>query len=235
MRFKEVAATSLTPSEPNARDILHRLERAALENSLAWPHPAPPNPRSVGPYAAGDRCAIQRFQKGEQLTLDPQLCWQIEVGCVKSMTWDEAGDVVCLGLWGEGDVVGAPLTQLAPYQLECLSAVQARSVLVSGNYSQQNYLQQLISHHSRQIESLLNIVHCRRISDRLMKALTWLVQKFGKRTSDGWLLDFWLTHQTLAEMTGTTRVTVTRLLHELEREGQIIRQSRHRILLCRLG
>jgi CRP-like cAMP-binding protein len=235
MLFKEVVATSLEPSEPNLRDIGHQLERAALENSLAWPHPAPPNPpaidtHSVGNQSASDWCAFRHFQKGEQLTLDPQLFWQIEAGCVKSMTWDEAGDVVCLGLWGEGDVVGAPLTQLAPYQLECLSEVKARSVLVSGNY-----LQQLIAHHSRQIESLLNIVHCRRISDRLIKALTWLVQKFGKRTREGWLLDFWLTHQTLAEMTGTTRVTVTRLLHELEQEGRIIRQSRHRILLCRLG
>jgi CRP-like cAMP-binding protein len=169
----------------------------------------------------------RKFQKGDQLPLDRALFWQIATGCVKATTWDEAGEVVCLGLWGEGDIVGAPLTQLMPYQLECLSVVEVRSLAVSGLY-----LQQLISQHSRQVEALLNIVHCRRMRDRLLKALTWLMQKFGKRTSDGWLLDFWLTHQTLAEMTGTTRVTITRLLSELEEQGEIMRISRHRILLA---
>jgi CRP-like cAMP-binding protein len=169
---------------------------------------------------------LRRFQKGEQLNLEQELFWQIEQGWVKTTTWDEFGDVVCLGIWGEGDIVGAPLTQLQPYQLECLSEVKARSLTVSGNY-----LQQLISSHSRQTEALLSIVHCRRMSDRLLKALDWLVQKFGKRTTEGWLLDFWLTHQTLAEMIGTTRVTITRLLSELEQQGRITRQSRHRILL----
>jgi CRP-like cAMP-binding protein len=169
----------------------------------------------------------RKFQKGDQLPLDRALFWQISAGCVKATTWDEAGEVVCLGLWGEGDIVGAPLTQLMPYQLECLSVVEVRSLAVSGLY-----LQQLISQHSRQVEALLNIVHCRRMRDRLLKALTWLMQKFGKRTSDGWLLDFWLTHQTLAEMTGTTRVTITRLLSELEQQGEIMRISRHRILVA---
>jgi CRP-like cAMP-binding protein len=217
MPFNQTQVTEIDPILSPPRGVWPNADLVALENSLAWPLAD----------ANNDRILSRRFQKGEQLLLEQELFWQIEVGCVKSTTWDEAGDVVCLGIWGEGDVVGAPLTQLAPYQLECLSEVKARSLSISGKY-----LQQLIANHSRQIESLLSIVHCRRISDRLLKALAWLVQKFGKRTSDGWLLDFWLTHQTLAEMTGTTRVTVTRLLNELEQEGRIVRQSRHRILLC---
>jgi CRP-like cAMP-binding protein len=40
-----------------------------------------------------------------------------------------------------------------------------------------------------------------------------------------------LTHEYLAEMLGSTRVTVTRILGQFEQEGLIERLSLHRIIL----
>jgi CRP-like cAMP-binding protein len=40
-----------------------------------------------------------------------------------------------------------------------------------------------------------------------------------------------LTHEDLAEMLGSTRVTITRILGQFEQEGLIARLSLHRIVL----
>jgi len=50
--------------------------------------------------------------------------------------------------------------------------------------------------------------------------------------SAGELIDLRLTHQGIAEAIGSTRVTVTRLLKELESERKILRQQRHYIVIC---
>ena len=47
----------------------------------------------------------------------------------------------------------------------------------------------------------------------------------------GRLIDLRLTHQDLAELLGTTRVTVTRSLIQLEQQGLIQRLSLQRIVL----
>ncbi len=59
---------------------------------------------------------------------------------------------------------------------------------------------------------------------------SWLSCQFGQTVPQGKLLNFHLTHQDIAETIGTTRVTVTRLINRLEREGRIVRSHRNLIL-----
>jgi CRP-like cAMP-binding protein len=61
--------------------------------------------------------------------------------------------------------------------------------------------------------------------------LSWLAKKFGQEVAQGQLIDLRLTHQEIAEIMGTTRVTVTRLLKELETQGIIQRLPRKFIVL----
>lgn len=65
----------------------------------------------------------------------------------------------------------------------------------------------------------------------LVKLLTLLSQKFGREVEQGLLIDLRLTHQDIAELLGSTRVTVTRILRQLEQQGLIQRFLLHRILL----
>ncbi|MCU0551622.1 MAG: Crp/Fnr family transcriptional regulator [Leptolyngbya sp. Prado105] len=151
--------------------------------------------------------------------------WRIESGYVRSITWDETGTVSALGIWGTGDVVGHPLSNIEPYQIECLTPVLTREIVLSSDFIP------LLLSHIQQMEVLLDLVHVKQVSERLMRLLEWLTQRFGKLNEQGCVIDVPLTHQSIADLIGSTRVTVTRLLNQLERTGQIQQLRQHRILL----
>ena len=61
--------------------------------------------------------------------------------------------------------------------------------------------------------------------------ISWLGDRYAVRDNGGYLLDMRLTHQAIAEMIGSTRVTVSRMLKEYEKEGKLIRLSHQKLLL----
>ncbi|HEY9658415.1 MAG TPA: Crp/Fnr family transcriptional regulator, partial [Allocoleopsis sp.] len=61
--------------------------------------------------------------------------------------------------------------------------------------------------------------------------LNWLARRVGSKVNNGYLLDLKLTHKDLAEFSGLTRVTVTRILNQLEQQGFIQRLSRRLVVL----
>jgi CRP-like cAMP-binding protein len=65
-----------------------------------------------------------------------------------------------------------------------------------------------------------------------LKVLTFLGNKFGHQVDRGQLIDLRLTHQELADLIGATRVTVTKILNQLEQDGLISRPRRHLIVVC---
>lgn len=163
---------------------------------------------------------IQTFRRREQLPLMCDRIWQIERGVIRVVTWNDNGHITTLGFWGRGDIVGQPLTRQQPCQIECLASVKAIAIPL-GNYSCQ-WQTVLLSHLWHQ-EDLLRIIHQPSVLDRLSQLLHWLAQRFGKPVPQGHLLDPLLTHQQLAETIGTSRVTVTRALKQLEEEGKLIK------------
>jgi CRP-like cAMP-binding protein len=77
----------------------------------------------------------------------------------------------------------------------------------------------------------VGILHCRSLDVALLKLLNWLAKKFGRQVEQGQLINLRLTHQEIAEILGTTRVTITRLLNEFEQRGAIKRLPRQFIVL----
>ena len=146
---------------------------------------------------------------------------------MRTSTWLEDGTMVTLGLWGPDDVVGRPLSRVEPYQIECLMPVTATPIGLE--ISQQT--QEALLAHIQQAEELMVIRSHRRVDLMLVQLLTWLAKKFGRVVEQGQLIDLRLTHQDIAEILGTTRVTITRSLSQLEQQGLIRRFSLHRILL----
>ena len=163
---------------------------------------------------------IQAFRRKEILPLVPDRVWQIEQGVVRVLTWNENGHVTTLGIWGQGDMVGQPLTRQNPCQLECLTSVKVISTPVR---SQSRHWQTVLLRHLWHQQDLLRIIHQPSVLESLTQLLHWLAQRFGKPVPQGQLLEPLLTHQQLAETLGTSRVTVTRLLQRLENEGQLIK------------
>ena len=167
------------------------------------------------------------FKRRDLIPLRQSLLWQIDVGVVRTFTWDEAGTPLALGYWGPGDVVGQPMSRLNPYQIECLTSVEACCIPLN----QSCQIIDAIYRHIQQTEELLCIVRLERIPQRLQQFLVWLAQKFGRKVEKGQLIDLRLTHQELAEVIGATRVTVTRQLKHFERDGIISRPNRNFIVL----
>lgn len=111
------------------------------------------------------------------------------------------------------------LSDVNPYMLKCMSKVSAIALL-------QEYWQTLscqFLEYAKQTQQLMYIVRNHGIAKRLWLLLTWLANKFGRRIQQGKLIDFKITHQELAEAIGTTRITVTKILNQFEKESLILR------------
>ncbi|BAU65566.1 putative Transcriptional Regulator, Crp/Fnr family [Stanieria sp. NIES-3757] len=153
--------------------------------------------------------------------------WKIEAGVVRTLTWLEDGSIVTLGIWGEGDIVGQSLSKIEPYTIECLTEVKA----INFSWQQEDNLTVNLFNHINQLEELSIIRSHKRIEIALIKFLAWLAKKFGRQIETGYLIDFQLTHQDMAEILGSTRVTITRALKNLEEQGMIERLPLRQILL----
>ena len=68
---------------------------------------------------------------------------------------------------------------------------------------------------------LYTVRHPIKSEDRLKSLLRLLIIRLGKRTPEGYKLQFLLSHSRLAEMIGTTRSTVSRSLGALKEKGII--------------
>jgi CRP-like cAMP-binding protein len=170
------------------------------------------------------------FMRGEHMPLPPNVLWQIEFGIVRTLTWNDEGKQSTLGLWSKGDIIGEPLSSINPYEAECLTSVTV-SVLPSSLWDRAF---DAIFAHIQQAEELLHILHCDPIHLRLRLLLCWLSEKFGMDVSHGRLINLSLTHQEIAELINTTRVTVTRNLKLLEQNGIISYDKRRAIILTSL-
>lgn len=163
-----------------------------------------------------------KFARRSPLPLGQDYLWQIETGVVRTVTWLEDGTTVTLGVWGPGDVVSRVLSKADPYQIECLTTVEA-TVLPLDRW---HLVNEAIILHVHQLQEFLEILHCRSVDASLLRLLTWMAKKLGQKVERGSLIELHLTHQEISEIIGTTRVTVTRLLNTFEKEGLIKRFPR---------
>lgn len=167
------------------------------------------------------------FLGGDTIPADTNVLWLIHQGIVKTTTWDEEENPIALGYWGTGDVVGQPLSRVTPYAIKCLSYVEAACVPCQYWSS----LSREIRCHHQDVEELLYISRQKTVHKKLIKFLIFLAKKFSITGNQGKLIKLSLTHQELADSIGTSRVTITRIINQLEQEGLIDRPNRNHISL----
>lgn len=165
----------------------------------------------------------RQFEKRTFLPQEVDYLWKLESGVVRTLTWLEDGTIVTLGVWGKGDTVGHAFSASEPYQIECITKVEAVA------FSLENWqpFAGVLFEHLQQAKELMVIRSYKTVDMMVMKLLIWLSQKFGREVETGRLIDLRLTHQDIAEILGTTRVTVTRVLTQLEEQGLIQRLPLH--------
>jgi len=160
--------------------------------------------------------STRTFKRRDYIPLREATLWHIRSGAVRLLTIAEDGSIITLGFWGTGDLVGRPLACIQPCQIECLTNVEAMPL----HAHQCQDLNQVMLDHISQMQELIRIRHGP-IAQRLRLLLDWLAVKFGQPTEQGHLITLRLTHQQIAEVVGTSRVTVTRWLSEQERDNVI--------------
>ena len=169
----------------------------------------------------------QCFSAREELPVVPQALWLIVSGVVKTYTMNDDGLLTTLGFWGVRDVIGKPLSVVEPYLLQCITDVEVIPV----PKHKWNDISTAILNHGRQTQKMMCIVRSSRVYMRLWHLLQWLGHKFGRAAEEGTLIDFKITHQELADAIGTTRITVTKMLNQLEQDSLILRPRNKCIIL----
>lgn len=165
------------------------------------------------------------FKRRECIELQEGVWFQIDSGVIRTTTWNEAGKVITLGFWGAGDTVSHSASNIDPYQIECLTDVTVCLMPQNAQTPKQAFVAQI-----EQMEKLLLIMHSGSIENRLLRFLMWMADKFGYETQEGWLIEPRLTHQDIADVIGTSRVTATRLFSKFQQDG-IVRWSKQRNIL----
>ena len=87
-----------------------------------------------------------------------------------------------------------------------------------------------IRHQNQHRLLLLTALGQRKTIDRLLSFLTVIIEEHGEFCEEGYYLPYVLTHAQIGSTIGSTRVTVTRLMGKLRRQGLIL--IRNDSLIC---
>jgi PAS domain S-box-containing protein len=177
---------------------------------------------------------LHRYSKGDAIPLEPQSLWLVIQGTVKLTTFSENGEEMLIGLSGPSTVFGPDLTALQTYQAIALTEVQLVFLALTEVAQSPRLSQALlpaISQRLRQTESFLAIYGQLRVEDRLNCLLQLLKHEAGEPVDEGVRIQIRLTHQDLASVCCTTRVTITRLLGKLQQQGQVVIDAQNHLIL----
>ncbi len=88
----------------------------------------------------------------------------------------------------------------------------------------------VLAGHVREFQNRYRELATERVERRLARTVLRLANQAGKKTAEGVLLDLPLTRQDLAEMSGTTLFTVSRILQQWENRG-LVQAGREKLLI----
>jgi CRP-like cAMP-binding protein len=178
---------------------------------------------------------LQPYKSGQAIRMSSDEILVVCRGVVQLGTLYDSGDEALLGLACPSMPFGLPLSFIRPYQASALTDVDLMRLTLAEIEQSPMLAQSIFRHLTRrlqQTEAILAMVGYRRVEDRLRHLLLLLKQEIGQpENSSGTRLGIRLTHQQLANAIGTTRVTVTRLLSQLQEEGWLVVDSHRHIVL----
>jgi CRP-like cAMP-binding protein len=169
------------------------------------------------------------------LTLQPgsvlpgNLSWKILEGYIVTTYWDEEGETIVLGIWGQGDWVTTAYSTLKPIEIQCISTAVVEQFEPTAEDINQLLLQQI-----KNLEEIFQLNRIRAADQRLITLLTWIGRRFGQVSTRGYrfsLKDMRLTHKALADICGLTRVTVTKALNRYKVDGTLQQVSKDDLLI----
>jgi len=178
--------------------------------------------------------SLQPYKTGQTIRMLPDEILVVCRGVVQIGTLYDSGDEALLGLACPSMPFGLPVSYIRPYQASAMTDVDLMRLSMAEVEQSAVLAQSLFRQLTRrlqQTEAILAMVGYRRVEDRLRHLLLLFKEEIGLPVSSGTRLSIRLTHQQLANAIGTTRVTVTRLLSQLQEEGWLVVDGTRHIVL----
>jgi len=180
------------------------------------------------------RVIVEEFKKSEVILHEEDAndyMYIILIGKVKVMQTTEDGKEIILAIhradefFGEISLIDgktSPATVLATENslIAIISKGDFYSLLSNQPKVFDKFLQILCSR-LRESWKRIQILNFKNSSQRIKMLILMLSYDNGKKTPEGMVLNIKLTHQNIADMTGLTRETVTRVLDRWQRAGKI--------------
>ena len=162
---------------------------------------------------------LVNIPSGSKISLGKNYLWLVIRGVVKIQTLTLDGELSILGLVSNDEVFGQPLSMLDPYDAYALSdcyLLPISLIEIEQNPVLTLSILKALSNRYQQTEMFLSIKAIRRMDERIKSLFIFLAERYGRESKDGILMDIRLTHQEIANILSTTRVTVTRIMSGLK-------------------
>ncbi len=177
---------------------------------------------------------IKKFKKHETILYEEdtnEFMYIILFGKVKAVRMTEEGKEIILAVHQAGDFFGemslidgktTPASVIATEDslIAIISKKDFYSILLVQSKLTMSLLK-IFCNRLRKSWDTIQLLNFNNASQRTKMMLIMLSDEYGKKSSDGITLNIKLTHQDIAEMTGMTRETVTRILDKWQKTGEV--------------
>lgn len=182
----------------------------------------------------GKKLIIKDYDRNETILYEEdtnQFMYIILSGKVKVIKTTGEGKEVILAMHQSGDFFGevslingkttpASVVAMEDSQVAIISKKEFYSILFSQHKVLKNLLE-ILSLRLRTAWDTIKLLTFNNATQRLRMLFFMLSEEHGRETDEGILLDIRFSHQEMADMTGMTRETVTRVIDKWQREGEI--------------
>jgi CRP/FNR family transcriptional regulator, cyclic AMP receptor protein len=189
-------------------------------------------------YTLFENAPIKKIRKNTVIIHEneqPQAVYLILEGRVRASMADEQGTEKTLLIYTEGTIIGEvatlekqPSLITATSNTACTIAYMHHDDFLSKVMKDLQLSQCLAQSFTKKINTLIH--HIKDISfmdanERVIAYLLKLVDAFGQKTEKGMKISIRFTHQEMADLVGTSRVTVSKTMSILEKGGIMQKES----------
>lgn len=149
----------------------------------------------------------------------------IEKGRVRVTKLSPEGKTVILALLGPGELIGEAAWEFGEHDSYAETLEESRVYQISReafqNYIRENpdfglRLIEILGGRLKQAQARIEDLVFRQVPSRVARLLLTLAESHGRVTTSGIRVEFPLTHQEIADMVGSSRVTVTQILNRFK-------------------
>lgn len=186
---------------------------------------------------------IKKIKKDEYVYLpdeDSDKIFFINTGRIKIGSFADNGKEITKAILNEGEVFGELAmigeTKRRDYALAvedsslCVISSSEMKNLIKDHSSLSLFFMKMMGSKVIEMENRLESLVFKDSRSRIIEYLAELVRKRGQRVGYEWVVRNFITHQEIANLTATSRQTVTTVLNEL-RNSEIITFNRKRLLV----